>query len=122
MHADTNAVLSALLPQRVHHALAQEIIRANRPVIVGESVLAEACWALERSYEIPRRDVAVILREALESGEFRAWNPELAAFAVELMEAKPQLAFVDCILAARAAYGEEVLTFDRALARAIESI
>lgn len=123
MLADANAVLHVLLPERgADHRVAVEAVVANRPVVVGEGVLVEVCWALERGYGIARRDVARIMAEALASGDFVAWEPRVAEYALALMEHVPRLAIMDCILAARAAYGEEVLTFDRALARAIEAI
>lgn len=121
MLGDANALVAALVPGRdAQRRKATDAARANGPLQIGEAVLAEVCWVIERTYHLPRSAVAILVRAALGSRDFRAWNPSLADAALFRMEREPRFAFVDCLLLERAVAGEPVLTFDRDLARAIE--
>jgi len=121
MLGDANSLISGLVPgretqQRVAVAAAPE----QGPLVIGEAVMAEVCWVLQRMYGIARPDVAIIIRDALDGNRFVAWDPDLADSALARMHSSPRFSFVDCLLLERAALGEPVLTFDRDLARAIE--
>jgi predicted nucleic-acid-binding protein len=121
MLGDANALVAALVPGRdMQRRVGQDMARTNGPLEIGEAVLAEVCWVLERTYRVQRRMVAVLVRDALGSRDFRAWDPELADRALDRMHDSPRFAFVDCLLLERAIAGEPVLTFDLDLARAIE--
>jgi len=121
MLGDANALVAALVPGRdAQRRTVTDAARVHGPLQIGESVLAEVCWVLERTYRMPRSEVAVLVRAALGSRDFRAWDPDLADTALARMHSAPRLSFVDCLLVERALAGETVLTFDRGLARAIE--
>ena len=123
IHLDTNALLASVLTERHRdRAKTTDWIQEHGTLTVGESVLAETCWVLERVYMHPRRDVARLLQVALESEELTAWDPQLADWALSLMHSDPKLSIVDCILAARTLSGDLVCTFDRRLSRTIESL
>jgi predicted nucleic-acid-binding protein len=94
--------------------------RAHGRLEIGEAVLGESCWVLERKYGMSRREVAMVVRDVLGSRDFVAWDPELADRALARMHSSSRFALVDCLLLERAVAGESVLTFDRDLARAIE--
>ena len=121
MLGDANTLVAALVSDREEqHQSAVEMARIHGRLEIGEAVLGESCWVLERKYGVPRRAVAMIVRDMLNSRDFVAWNPELADRALARMHSSPRCAFVDCLLLERAVSGESVLTFDRDLARAIE--
>lgn len=121
--ADTNVVVSLLLPLRgEQHREAVAYAQSQGPLVVGESVLAESCWVLERRYGMKRAHVAALLHEALESDDLTAWDSALVDCALNLMERLPRLSVVDCILAARAFDGHSVLTFDRRLEKALDQL
>jgi predicted nucleic-acid-binding protein len=120
MLGDANSLISGLVPGR--EAQQREAIAAAReqgPLVIGEAVMAEVCWVLQRSYGTPRADVATIVHDSLDGARFVAWDPDLADRALDRMHSSPRFSFVDCLLLERAEAGESVLTFDRDLARAI---
>ena len=122
-HLDTNALLAAVVPDRSRErALIVAHAREHGPLIVDESVLVETCWVLESSYKMDRSVVAEILQAVLQTEELIAWDPPVAEQALRLAQQHPRLGIVDCIVAARALDGDVVLTFDRRLARTIESL
>jgi predicted nucleic-acid-binding protein len=121
MLGDANALVAALVSGRdEQHRSAVEMARIHGRLEMGEAVLGEVCWVLERTYGMPRRDVATLVQAALGSRDFIAWDSDLADRVLARMHSSPRLAFVDCLLVERALSGERVLTFDRAVARAIE--
>jgi predicted nucleic-acid-binding protein len=121
MLGDANSLISGLVPGReTKHRIAVAAAHGHGPLVIGEAVMAEVCWVLQRNYGIARRDVATIVRDALDGNRFIAWDPELADSALARMHDSPRFAFVDCLLLERAMEGESVLTFDLDLARAIE--
>ena len=121
--ADANVVVSLLLAVRgEQHREAVGHAREHGPLIVGESVLAESCWVLERRYRLKRADLASLLRGALDAQALTAWDPPLVDRALDLMERLPRLSVVDCLLAVRAFDGHRVFTFDRRLAKALEQL
>lgn len=121
--ADTNVVVSLLLPLRgEQHREALAHAREYGPLEVGEAVLAETCWVLERRYRLERMDVAALLHGAFETEDLRAWDPLLVERALALMEHLPRLSIVDCILAVRVLDGDRVFTFDRRLHKALEQL
>jgi predicted nucleic-acid-binding protein len=118
--ADTNVVLSLILPNRpVHSALAEAAVRDDGdPVVVSETVLAECVWVLCCNYAFSRQDAARQLLEAIEGPGLQAANRAIAANALHLMIADPSLGIVDCLLLAQGLeHDAEVLTFDRRLQR-----
>ncbi len=121
MLGDANTLVASLVTGREdQHRSAAAMARIHGRLEIGEAVLGESCWVLERKYRMPRREVAVIVRDLLGSRDFVAWDPELADRALARMHSSPRFSFVDCLLIERAVAGESVLTFDRDLARAIE--
>lgn len=121
MLADANALISGLVPGReAQQRVAVAAAREQGPLVIGEAIMAEVCWVLQRMYGLPRADVATIVRDALDGIRFVAWDTDLADRTLTRMHSLPQLSFVECLLLERAVAGESVLTFDRAVARAIE--
>lgn len=121
MLGDANTLVAALVAGREgQHRSAIATARIHGRLVIGEAVLGEVCWVLERQYGMSRRDVAMLVSAALDSDHFVAWDPDVADAALARMQASPRFSIVDCLLLERAVAGEPVLTFDRDLARAIE--
>ena len=121
MLGDADALVSALVSgQEARQMMVVDAVREQGALVIGEAVMAEVCWVLQRTYGIARRDVATIVHDALDGNRFVAWDPDLADSALVRMHASPRLSFVDCLLLERAELGDSVLTFDRDLATAIE--
>jgi predicted nucleic-acid-binding protein len=121
MLGDANALVAALVAGRDgQYRVAAGAARDQGALVIGEAVMAEVCWVLERTYGTARRDVATLVGDSLDGIRFVAWDTDLAGLALARMHSSPRLAFVDCLLVERALSGESVLTFDRAVARAIE--
>ena len=120
--ADTNVLLAFLLEDRsVEREAVAAWVEAHGPLVIGEAVLVETCWVLGGGANSSREEGARRVRELLASSSFEVWDDDLVSDALELMERHPQLAIVDCLLAARAARGDAVLTFDRRLSRVIDA-
>ncbi len=121
--ADTNVVISLLLPDR--RSEASRIVEQAElfgPFVVSESVLVEVCWVLESVYSIRRGEVALLMGDALLSEHLVSWDTALSRRALHIMGANEKLSAVDALLVARAAEGDTVLTLDRVLAGAIEGL
>lgn len=85
---------------------------------VCESLLVETCWVLERSYRLPRPDVAQAVRKLISTSPLRAWDPGLADAALALMGRRPAFSVTDALLLRRAAdTGNPVMSFDAGLVR-----
>lgn len=123
MLVDANAVVGLLVESRGRqHREAVAFATERGPLSVGESVLVETCWVLERSYGMSRSTVAALLRAALATEELVSWDPDVSERALHIMERLPSLSIVDSLLLARAADGNAVFTFDRRLLRAVERL
>jgi predicted nucleic acid-binding protein len=119
--ADTNALVAFMLNGReVQRASVVEHAEHNGPLVVSESILAETYWVLMRTYAQDPVEVAQALRHLLLSSTFRAWDVDVAHTALALLVRYAHLGLPDCLLAARAALGDAVYTFDRRLAATIE--
>jgi predicted nucleic acid-binding protein len=124
MLVDTNVLIALLVSDRPEQAAAalqflEEARDQGRGALVSESVLLETCWVLERSYGLPRFEVAGLVGGLIAAEPFRAWDPSLAHTALSTMRESPALSITDCLLAALAKRtGATVLTFDRGLRRA----
>lgn len=121
--ADTNVLLAFILEDRSpQRAPIEAYVEQRGPLVVTESVLAEACWVLVRTCARPATEVAKRLGRLLESSTFDAWDDDLARTALALLFRHPHLGLPDCLLAARATLGDAVFTFDRRLAQTIERL
>lgn len=124
--ADANAVLDfcGVSPERMQRArsVVEIVEESGEPLVVTEVVLAEVFWVLASGYSV-RGDQAVEIVESLLSAvEFAAWDEALVSRAFDVKRRVPELDIADCILAARVlVYGDEVVTDDRALIRAIQT-
>lgn len=119
--ADTNAVLAFLLEDRpAERRIVADWVADHGPLLITEAVFIETCWVLSGGLAASRGDLVDRVWRLIASSSFCAWDDGLVAIALELMEAHPRLAPVDCILAARALRGDTVLTFDRRLDRVLE--
>lgn len=121
--ADTNAVLAFLLEDRpTERRIVADWVADHGPLLITESVFVETCWVLGGGLAASRGDLVERIRRLIASSSFCAWDDGVVAVALELMEAHPRLAPVECILAARALRGDTVVTFDRKLDRVLEQL
>jgi predicted nucleic-acid-binding protein len=109
MLGDANALVAALVAGR-----------DGQCRVAAGAARDQGALVIERTYGTARRDVATLVGDSLDGIRFVAWDTDLAGLALARMHSSPRLAFVDCLLVERALSGESVLTFDRAVARAIE--
>ncbi|MDO8846762.1 MAG: PIN domain-containing protein [Coriobacteriia bacterium] len=123
IRADTNVVLSLLMPPR--RSEASRIVEQAEtfgPFVVSECVFVEVCWVLESVYSIRRGDVALMIGDALQSEHLVSWDAALSRRALGIMGANERLSAVDALLAAHAADGDMIFTLDRALASTIQNL
>ena len=121
--ADTNAVLAFLLEDRpAERRIVADWVADHGPLLITEAVFIETFWVLGGGLAASRGDLVERVRRLIASSSFGAWDDGLVAMTLELMEAHPRLAAVDCILAARALRGDTVVTFDRRLDRVLEQL
>ncbi|HZL06413.1 MAG TPA: PIN domain-containing protein [Coriobacteriia bacterium] len=121
--ADTNAVLAYLLSGRpAERATVAVWVDQHGPLLVTEGVFTEVCWALGTGAAPNRAILVEHVRRLLASSSFDLWDKRLVCTTLRLLERHPKLAVVDCLLAARGAGGDAVVTFDRGLAAAIEQL
>jgi len=124
-HIDSNVLVGLVVPVDYHHAAAvamiERVYRADQgPVVVGEAVVLETLQVLWRRYGVRLDDAATDLSRALHHEVFEADLDVL--HALHIVAAHPALGFVDAVLLSRAKSSRApVLTFDRALGRALAS-
>jgi predicted nucleic acid-binding protein len=99
----------------------ERVQRADQgPVVVSEAVVLETLQVLGRRYGVRLEDAAADLAQALHHDVFES-DPDVLE-ALGIVATRPALGFVDAVLLARArSSGAPVLTFDRALGRALAS-
>lgn len=125
--ADANVVVGMItgMADAQWEIIAPTLAEAERnetTVVVPECAFVEAEWVLRRRYGLARREIAGTLQSLFDSAPFEAWDPVIATFALRIMADEPRLDLADCVLVARHVLGEgEILTFDKLLARTIES-
>ena len=119
--ADTNAVLAFLLDDRpTERRMVADWVAEHGALLVTEAVFIEMCWVLSGGLSVARVQLVQHVRKVLASSSFSTWDDSLVDMTLQLMERYPNLAPVDCILAARAIRGDMVVTFDRHLQRALQ--
>lgn len=124
--ADANVVLDfcGLAPVRSERALqALQMIEQNREAfVVTEGALVEVFWVLEKSYMVSNNHAVAVVDSVLSSSEFKAWDPLIADYALQLKLQVPRLSILDCILASRAILdGDEVISHDKLLNHTIRT-
>jgi len=111
---DANVAIRYLVADNAELTTAAEAIIASRPYLYTE-VLCEIVYVLEGVYGATRFELKDTLTKFLNLVECD--NPALLRESLNLYAEHKRLDFVDCILLARHRLeGDEVATFDKALA------
>lgn len=103
---DTNVLVRLfvnddLVQARKAKALFDEHADQDDSLWVADIVLIELAWALDRSYERPRSEIASALRALAGNATVCVESPESIAPAIALYLAGPA-GFADCLLAVKA--------------------
>ncbi|MDZ4170476.1 MAG: PIN domain-containing protein [Coriobacteriia bacterium] len=120
--ADTNVVVDFCGVTAARTRRAQSVksaIPRGERLVITEAVLAECFWVLRQSYGWSDRDSADVLADIADSTEFAAENGYLRV-SLTIKRSHPSLDIADCLLAARVLDGDDLITHDARLNRAIE--
>lgn len=116
---DANVILRYLLDDIKSQSEAAESAIKSGAVILPE-VLAEVVYVLDGVYSVSRGEISAVLTELLSEVEMR--DKAVILYALKLY-AGSSFDFVDCVLASHAkVLGSEVMSFDKALVKAIAQI
>jgi predicted nucleic acid-binding protein len=88
-------------------------------ITTSDAVLAEVFWVLNGpTYKIPKQDISRALRPILSIRGMHSSSKDIWLETLEILEARPQMKFVDALAAAYSLVEEmDLATFDRKLAR-----
>jgi len=119
LYLDTNVILRYLL-QDCEQFITQskEYIENNKTYIRNE-VFAEVVYVLNKTYQVPRSEIANILKELLFINDIEVDSKEVIILAFEIFEAK-NIDFVDSLLCAYSKVLKiNVVTFDKKLTKCL---
>lgn len=114
---DANVILRLVLRDIPEQSDAALRLLENKGVLhVADTAVIEVVFALERYYEIPRRDIVTYI-EAVVGHPKLSVNRRLFAPVLSLYPSRPKLSFEDCCLAIYAELNEALplWTFDKKL-------
>ena len=118
---DANAILRFLLLDN------EEQFRKIKELLLREScyvpleVLAEVVYVLESVYEVPRTEIAEVLRSFV--NDVVISDADVFLRAIEAYKTPPKMDFVDCLLYGyKMARGYDVFTFDVTLRKQLAKI
>ena len=116
---DTSVVLRLLLGQPADQAqravaFLEAVARRGDHAVVSDLVVAEAYFALQYHYDVPKKDALAALRRMLADGEIEAQGVAIEVLALEgLASAKP--GFVDRLIqSAYISSGGSMASFEKA--------
>lgn len=115
LYLDTNVILRYLLEdceQFINQS--KEYIENNKTYIRNE-VFAEVVYVLNKTYQVPRSEIANILKELLTINDMEVDSQEVLILAFEIFETK-NIDFVDSLLCAYSNLQKiDVVSFDKKL-------
>jgi predicted nucleic-acid-binding protein len=90
----------------------------DKPGFISSVVLAQISWVLARRYKLDRSDIAITIRDLLETAELGIENAEAAYRALGIYLGSGAVEFADALIAETAslAGANETVTFDRVAA------
>ncbi|KIM04079.1 MAG: hypothetical protein KN64_10385 [Sulfurovum sp. AS07-7] len=119
LYLDTNVILRYLL-QDCEQFMAQskDYIENNKTYIKNE-VFAEVVYVLNKTYQVPRSEIANILKELLSINDIAVDSKEVIILAFEIFETK-NIDFVDSLLCAYSKIMKiHVVSFDKKLTKCL---
>lgn len=116
---DTNVLVRHLTgdpPDQAARSTA--LLEASERLLLPDLVVAELVYVLQSFYAMPRSEISLRVRSAVESPSVRVLNRSLLTRALDLYEST-SLHFADAYLVASAEVSSvgEIVSFDRALDR-----
>ncbi|MHB8255503.1 MAG: PIN domain-containing protein [Acidiferrobacter sp.] len=98
-------------------ALFDAHIDEDGALFVSSIVLVELCWALERSYQLSRQEIAIVVRALIDNRTVKLESPDAIRTALGYF-AMGDAGFPDCLIVAKAGCEScsQILTFDRRMA------
>jgi len=121
LYLDTNVILRYLL-QDCGQFIAQskEYIENNKAYIRNE-VFAEVVYVLNKTYQVPKNEIANILKELLSLNTIEVDSREVINLALDVFETK-NIDFVDSLLCAYSKLLKiNVVSFDKKLNKCMEA-
>ena len=121
LYLDANVILRYLLQDCEEFiAQAKEYIENSRVYIKNE-VLAEVVYVLNKTYKVPKSEVANILKELVSSNNIEVESKEIVVLALEIFYTK-NIDFVDSLLCSYSKLlNYNVVSFDKKLNKCTES-
>ena len=114
---DANVVLRYILHDIPDQFRRSEVLINGSPCYVSDVIVTEVVYVLEKLMDVPRSNIALILRKFLALETINC-NDQLLMEVIDLFEAKRTLSFSDCYAAVEAKRSENNLaTFDKELIR-----
>ncbi|MCM1335333.1 MAG: PIN domain-containing protein [Bacteroides sp.] len=118
---DANIILRIIL--RDDEALferAKSAVRSEKCIVLNE-IAAEVVYVLNKVYKIDRKELAEAVLEILDIENISPNEPEVLKAALKIYGEK-FLDFADCLLIGyHSVYGYEICTFDKKLAKFLET-
>jgi len=118
---DANIILRYLLNDNQLLASAAREILDNGKLEAPNEVICEVVYVLQKSYQVPRGEIARQVRRFCERGNIILSNQPVLFQALDFFAAT-NLDFVDCILAGYAVAGIRIHTLDQKLERFIQGL
>lgn len=115
LYLDTNVILRYLLQDCEQFIIqSKEYIEDNKTYIRNE-VFAEVVYVLNKTYQVPRSEIANILKELLSINDIEVDSKEVIILAFEIFQTK-NIDFVDSLLCAYSKVLKiNVVSFDKKL-------
>lgn len=115
LYLDANIILRYLLQDCERFIVQSKEYIENNRIYIKNEVFAEVVYVLNKTYQVPKSEIANILKELLSSNTVEVDSKEVIILALEIFNTK-NIDFVDSLLCA---YGKllkiSVVSFDKKL-------
>jgi len=115
LYLDTNVILRYLLQDSEEFITQSKMYIENNKTFIKNEVFAEVVYVLNKTYQVPKSEIANILKELLSMNDIGVDSKEVLILAFEIFE-KKNIDFVDSLLCA---YSKElkinIVSFDKKL-------
>ncbi len=115
-YTDTNVILRYLLDDHQELSpIAKEILENQEDIFIGEDVLAELVYVLNKTYKVDKQAVSHILIELLHLPNIQPFSLPIAEKSLQIF-AQGTLDYIDTLLLAyHEINGTEIISFDKKL-------
>jgi predicted nucleic-acid-binding protein len=120
LHLDTNVILRYLLQDCKQFMAQSKEYMEDSKVYIRNEVFAEVVYVLNKTYQVPRNELANILKELLSMKTIEVDLKEVIILALEIFETK-NIDFVDSLLCAYSKLLKvNVVSFDKKLNKCLD--